>query len=189
MNISNAHWTLLVVYMQKKEVRCGLLVACGRRSLTLHVPCVHTPSRRSGALLRLDERLGQALGGRHHALDPRRGQGACSRANRGATAICIRPSHGVSPRPLLLPVPYSLLALLLQDKKGIADYSTDDWQTFDREVHVPQQGNGVDCGVFTCICADFTSEDLPLRYSPDDMLFFREKICADILRGNLTYPV
>jgi hypothetical protein len=111
------------------------------------------------------------------------------RAKRGATAFCIRPSHGVSPRPLLLPVPCALLVLLLQDKKGIADYSTDDWQTFDREVHVPQQGNGVDCGVFTCICADFTSEDLPLRYSQDDMLFFREKICADILRGNLTYPV
>ena len=90
---------------------------------------------------------------------------------------------------MLLPVPCALLVLLLQDKKGIADYSTDDWQTFDREVHVPQQGNGVDCGVFTCICADFTSEDLPLRYSQDDMLFFREKICADILRGNLTYPV
>ena len=55
-------------------------------------------------------------------------------------------------------------ACLSQDKKGIADYSTADWQTFDREAHVPQQGNGVDCGVFTCICADFASEDLPLRY-------------------------
>ena len=76
-----------------------------------------------------------------------------------------------------------------QDKKGIADYSTEDWQIFEHEVHIPQQGDGVSCGLFACMCADFLSDDLPLHYSQDDMVFFREKICADILRGCLTYPL
>ena len=54
---------------------------------------------------------------------------------------------------------------------------------------MPQQVNGVDCGLFACMCADFLSDDLPLRYSQNDMAFFREKMCADILRGSLAYPV
>ena len=74
-----------------------------------------------------------------------------------------------------------------KDKQGIDNYDTSDWQTFDREAHVPQQHNGVDCGVFTSICADFVSDDLDLSYSQTNMLHFREKICMDILRGSLNY--
>jgi sentrin-specific protease 1 len=55
--------------------------------------------------------------------------------------------------------------------------------------NVPQQLNGSDCGVFTVICADFLSDDLPLSYSQNDMQFFRRKIAADIVRGSLLYPV
>ena len=40
-------------------------------------------------------------------------------------------------------------------KKGIPDYDVSDFKLVDREKHVPQQTNGVDCGVFTTICADF----------------------------------
>ena len=76
-----------------------------------------------------------------------------------------------------------------QNKKHIAEYSTREWRTFGHEVHVPQQANDSDCGVFTCICADFVSEDLEFLYNQDDMGHFREKICADILRGSLSYPV
>ena len=51
----------------------------------------------------------------------------------------------------------------------------------------PQQDNDFDCGVFVCICADFLSDNLPLDYSQDNMVFFRDKIAADILRGSLNY--
>lgn len=64
-----------------------------------------------------------------------------------------------------------------------------DWKLISREAHVPQQMNGSDCGVFTIVCADFLSDDLPLEYSQQDMSFFREKIGCDILRGALKYDI
>jgi sentrin-specific protease 1 len=36
------------------------------------------------------------------------------------------------------------------------------WSLFHREATVPQQNNGVDCGVFTILCADFLSDDLAI---------------------------
>lgn len=62
-----------------------------------------------------------------------------------------------------------------------------DWKLISREQHVPQQLNGTDCGVFTIVCADFVSDDLPLSYSQEQMPFFREKIGCDIVRGRLLY--
>jgi Ulp1 family protease len=62
-----------------------------------------------------------------------------------------------------------------------------DWKLISREPHVPQQMNGTDCGVFTIVCADFVSDDLPLQYSQQQMAFFREKIGCDIMRGHLLY--
>ena len=38
------------------------------------------------------------------------------------------------------------------------------------------------CGVFTIVCADFLSDNLPFIYSQKDMLFWREKIGIDIFR-------
>ena len=54
---------------------------------------------------------------------------------------------------------------------------------------VPQQMNGFDCGVFTTMCADFLSDNLPLRYSQEHMELFRVKIGAAIMRGNVDYPL
>ena len=31
----------------------------------------------------------------------------------------------------------------------------EDWALVPRQAHVPQQGNGFDCGVFSCMCADY----------------------------------
>jgi sentrin-specific protease 1 len=76
-----------------------------------------------------------------------------------------------------------------RDKKGIANYDVSDWKLIDREPNVPQQMNGVDCGAFTVMCADFISDNLPLDYEQEDMLFFRRKITADILRGSLRYTI
>lgn len=52
---------------------------------------------------------------------------------------------------------------------------------------VPQQRNGVDCGVFTIICADFTSDNLNLSYNQSNIPLFRKKIIMSILRGSLNY--
>ena len=38
---------------------------------------------------------------------------------------------------------------------------------------MPQQCNGVDCGVFTTMCADFISDDLPLNYHQSEMSHYR----------------
>lgn len=76
-----------------------------------------------------------------------------------------------------------------KDKKMIKNYDVTDWILVDREPNVPQQRNSVDCGVFTTVCADFVSDDLPLDYSQENMPFFRRKITADILRGSLRYTI
>lgn len=63
----------------------------------------------------------------------------------------------------------------------------DEWKLVDKERHVPQQNNGVDCGVFVTVCSDFLSDDLPLSYCQADMQDYRVKIGCAILRGNITY--
>lgn len=73
------------------------------------------------------------------------------------------------------------------DKK---DFNVDEWIVNTNEGHVPQQGkNNTECGVFTIMCADFLSDNLPLTYTLQQMPFFRKKIAADIIRGSLTYKV
>ena len=46
----------------------------------------------------------------------------------------------------------------------------------------PQQANCDDCGVFTCIYANYISADLPLGFTATDMPLFRKRITLDILR-------
>ena len=70
--------------------------------------------------------------------------------------------------------------------KGQIAISIDDWGLIYKDV--PQQSNGVDCGVFVLVCADFLSDDLPLDYSQEEMEHYRQKIATDILRGSLLYP-
>lgn len=77
-----------------------------------------------------------------------------------------------------------------RDKKGQGlDKGLDKggWALVDRERHVPQQQNDYDCGVFSIMCADYLSDDLPLEYAQKDMDDARVKIAAAIKRGRLTY--
>ena len=73
-----------------------------------------------------------------------------------------------------------------KDKKKI-DYDTSDWKLIDREDCVPQQKNGVDCGVFSIICADYLADDLPLCYTQAEMPMNRHRVAAAIMRGSLDY--
>jgi len=50
------------------------------------------------------------------------------------------------------------------------------------EMPTPQQANCDDCGVFTCIYANYVSADLPLGFTATDMPLFRKRITLDILR-------
>jgi len=74
-------------------------------------------------------------------------------------------------------------------KKGQGQNKLDtrEWRLVDCEPTVPQQNNGLDCGVFAMMCADFISDDLPLDYTQENIPFFRRKIAADIIRGSLLY--
>lgn len=74
-----------------------------------------------------------------------------------------------------------------REKKGVV-LDTSEWKLIDtHKTHVPQQGNGYDCGVFSIMCADYLSDNLPLEYSQNEMPDNRLKIGAAIKRGFLLY--
>lgn len=75
-------------------------------------------------------------------------------------------------------------------KKGI-DLDTSDWKLISKR-NCPQQQNGFDCGMFSIMCADFMTDDLPVlesTYGQTNMPHFRHKVLNDILRGSYTYPL
>lgn len=74
-------------------------------------------------------------------------------------------------------------------KKGWDTYDLNCWTLVDHGGDIPQQSNGFDCGVFSCIFADFDTDDLPFNFAQVHMPNFRLKICLDVVRGELTYPV
>nr|CAD7460966.1 unnamed protein product [Timema tahoe] len=49
----------------------------------------------------------------------------------------------------------------------------------------PQQQNGSDCGVFTCIYAEYLSRNAELSFSQKDMPYFRQKMVYEILKSKL----
>lgn len=62
-----------------------------------------------------------------------------------------------------------------------------EWKLINRSSNIPQQNNDNDCGVFTIVCADYLSDDLPLTYNQGHIGYWRMKIATDILRGHLLY--
>ena len=72
---------------------------------------------------------------------------------------------------------------------NVPDFSADDWIVEDMKDRVPQQTNCLDCGVYAMMFADFLSDDLELSFNDDAIDFFRIKIAADIMRGQLSYPI
>jgi Ulp1 family protease len=75
-----------------------------------------------------------------------------------------------------------------QERKGGVDES--DWELVPCiQAQTPQQHNGVDCGAFTTMFADFISDDLELSFGQEHIPLFRRRIGAAILRGALDYPL
>lgn len=52
-------------------------------------------------------------------------------------------------------------------------------------IKVPQQQNGFDCGVFTCICAYYLSTGRPLTYSQRDIPTFRQRMIIELFNNQL----
>jgi len=58
------------------------------------------------------------------------------------------------------------------------------WKIMNAE-DCPLQKNGYDCGVFTCINAEYLSRDAKLDFVQADMPMFRKRICYEILNNRL----
>lgn len=50
---------------------------------------------------------------------------------------------------------------------------------------IPQQMNGSDCGMFSCMFAEYISRNVPISFSQNDMPYFRRKMVLEIVEGRL----
>ncbi|XP_014218653.1 sentrin-specific protease 1-like [Copidosoma floridanum] len=69
------------------------------------------------------------------------------------------------------------------DKKHVA-FNFSDW-ILECVKNIPQQMNGSDCGVFSCIFAEYVCANKSFDFSQDDMPYFRNKMVYEILTMKL----
>jgi sentrin-specific protease 1 len=70
------------------------------------------------------------------------------------------------------------------DKKKKALPNAHQWTLVRCTADTPRQQNGFDCGVFTCMYADFLSQNCPLIFDQSHMPQCREHIALSIMAGN-----
>ena len=58
-----------------------------------------------------------------------------------------------------------------------------EWKKVKTTIETPKQQNGFDCGVFTCMFADFLSMKYPLSFTQEHITQCRERIALSILQG------
>lgn len=66
------------------------------------------------------------------------------------------------------------------------DFDCSGWRLMHAD-DCPQQRNGFDCGVFTCINAEYLARDAVLDFTQDDMPILRHRLCYEILNNKLCY--
>ena len=71
-----------------------------------------------------------------------------------------------------------------ESKKGTPLPDEESWELVPCLPDVPRQRNGYDCGVFTCMFADFISKDSPLVFNQSHVTQCRERIALSILKGS-----
>ena len=59
----------------------------------------------------------------------------------------------------------------------------EEWELVESTPDTPQQLNGFDCGVFTCMFCDFLSIGCPLTFSQEHVNQCRERIALSIMKG------
>jgi len=69
------------------------------------------------------------------------------------------------------------------DKKKTPLPDADAWELVPTQPDTPRQTNGHDCGVFTCMFADFLSKDTALVFNQDHINQCRERIALSIMKG------
>lgn len=69
------------------------------------------------------------------------------------------------------------------DKKKTPLPDADAWELVPTQGDTPRQTNGFDCGVFTCMFADFLSKDTALVFSQKHISQCRERIALSIMKG------
>ena len=76
-----------------------------------------------------------------------------------------------------------------REKKGVELAGVDEWKLVNNPPGYPRQTNGHDCGMFSCMCADCLTDDLPFSevYHQSRMDEIRVRTGAAIIRGSLPY--
>jgi len=67
------------------------------------------------------------------------------------------------------------------------ELDTSNWELLDCQPNTPQQENGYDCGVFTCMFADYLSRDMPLTFNQANVTECRQRIALSIVNGCALY--
>uniref|UniRef100_A0A1A9ZJL6 Ubiquitin-like protease family profile domain-containing protein n=1 Tax=Glossina pallidipes TaxID=7398 RepID=A0A1A9ZJL6_GLOPL len=88
-----------------------------------------------------------------------------------------------SPSPKILKVLEQYLKDESIDKRKKA-FDTSQF-TIESVPDVPQQTNGSDCGVFSCMFAEYVTRDKKIDFSQANMKYFREKMILEIVEGKL----
>ena len=61
-----------------------------------------------------------------------------------------------------------------------------EWTLTPTEECTPQQANGYDCGVYTCLAADYIAAgETALRYTQAEMPYFRRRLAIRLIQGSL----
>jgi Ulp1 family protease len=80
---------------------------------------------------------------------------------------------------------------LQEIQHGLSDISQE-WEYYENYPeygNVPQQDNAYDCGVFTCMNANYLGLDLVMDYTKDDIEYFRGRIVSEIMRADIAMPL
>ena len=70
-------------------------------------------------------------------------------------------------------------------KKHDKDLDEDEWTLVPTTSDTPQQHNGCDCGVFSCMAADHIANNEGLAYDQSDMPYFRKRMVLEIQKRAL----
>lgn len=69
------------------------------------------------------------------------------------------------------------------DKKK-TEFDLSGW-TMENVRNIPQQENGSDCGVFSCMYAEFITRNRPIVFTQQHMQYFRMKMIFEICTGQM----
>ncbi|EQC28611.1 hypothetical protein SDRG_13690 [Saprolegnia diclina VS20] len=71
-----------------------------------------------------------------------------------------------------------------QHKKG-SPFDTTGWELLPSQPDTPQQGNSHDCGMFTCMFADYIAQNKALSFRQRNMAFFRQRMVLRTIEGSI----